>query len=315
LRIRERQAIVRRITGLQQGSADGQARDDGENAKHCAHLWFLEAIGERVPDITGLAVGGSLLEAGDAPDDRLTLSDAQHAFYNARYDVAAAQTLDLRTADPEDLAAHELRASALHFQLKNALGASRDKQKAFKGCEPCAAWVEAFLADTKRGQAVARRRLAVDAADEGALFFLGKLDLNYVWLQLGTLGRKTGWDEYWEARRSLDAVLKANPQHVRARVARAWIDYIVDTRMPRGTRWMLGGGSRKRALVALREAANTEAEFYIRAEAEFSLWDIQVRERNLSEAAHLARKLLRDFPDNRDLVALLATDEVSGARD
>jgi hypothetical protein len=102
---------------------------------------------------------------------------------------------------------------------------------------------------------------------------------------------------------------------VRARVARAWIDYIVDTRMPRGTRWMLGGGSRKRALIALREAANTEAEFYIRAEAEFSLWDIQVRERNLSEAADLARKLLRDFPDNRDLVALRATDVVSGARD
>jgi len=62
------------------------------------------------------------------------------------------------------------------------------------------------------------------------LFFLGKLDLNYVWLQLGPLRRKTGWDEYWEARRSLDAVLKANPRHVRARVARAWIDYIVDTR-------------------------------------------------------------------------------------
>jgi hypothetical protein len=26
--------------------------------------------------------------------------------------------------------------------------------------------------------------------------FFGKLDLNCVWLQLGPLGRKTGWDEY-----------------------------------------------------------------------------------------------------------------------
>jgi hypothetical protein len=52
-------------------------------------------------------------------------------------------------------------------------------------------------------QAIARARLEVDPGDEQMLFFLGKVDLNYVWLQLGTLGRKTGWDEYWEARRSL----------------------------------------------------------------------------------------------------------------
>ncbi|HXW06452.1 MAG TPA: hypothetical protein VD833_14545 [Vicinamibacterales bacterium] len=38
------------------------------------------------------------------------------------------------------------------------------------------------------------------------MFFLGKVDLNDVWLQSGTLGRKPGWDEYWEARRSLDQV-------------------------------------------------------------------------------------------------------------
>lgn len=269
----------------------------------------------RVAPVTiGLAVCGSLLEAGDGPDDRKTISNAQHEFYNARYDTAAAQTLELRTADPEDLAAHELRTSALLFQLKGALGGSRDKQKAFKQCAPCAEWMAAFLEDTASGQAVARGRLATDPRDEVALFFLGKLDLNYVWLQLGPLGRKTGWDEYWEARRSLDAVLKGNPQHVRARVARAWIDYIVDTRMPRGTRWLLGGGSRKRALATVREAANTEAEFYVRAEAVFSLWDMQVRERNFSEATEIAHKLLRDFPDNRDLLAFVATEKVGGSR-
>ena len=42
-----------------------------------------------------------------------------------------------------------------------------------------------------------RRGLQTDAADETALFFLGQLDLNHVWLQLGTLGRKTGWNEYY----------------------------------------------------------------------------------------------------------------------
>ena len=262
----------------------------------------------------GLVACGTLLKGAETPGGALTLSDAQHEFYNARYDAAAAQTLELRTSDPEDLAAHELRASALLFQLKNALRTSRDKQKDFKGCAPCSQWMRGFLEDAASGQALARRRLAADPQDESALFFLGKLDLNYVWLQLGTLGRKTGWDEYWEARRSLDAVLKANPTHVRGRIARAWIDYIVDTRMPKGTRWVLGGGSRKRALIAVREAASTESDFYIRAEAEFSLWDMQVRERNFSEAVLIAQKLLRDFPDNRDLVAFLASGSAGGSR-
>ena len=71
----------------------------------------------------GLVTCGTLLKGAETPDGGLTLSDAQREFYNARYDTAAAQTLELRTSDPEDLAAHELRASALLFQLKNALGA------------------------------------------------------------------------------------------------------------------------------------------------------------------------------------------------
>jgi hypothetical protein len=117
---------------------------------------------------------------------------------------------------------------------------------------------------------VARTTLRSTLGDETASFFLSKLDLNYVWLQIGPLHRKSGWDEYWEARRSLDAILKVNPQHVRARVARAWIDYIVDTRMPRGTRWLLGGGNRKQGLKDVREAASMESDFFTHAEAEFA---------------------------------------------
>ena len=52
-----------------------------------------------------------------------------------------------------------------------------------------------FLDDTARGQALARERLQIDGTNETALFFLGKLNLNFVWLQLGRLGRKTGWNE------------------------------------------------------------------------------------------------------------------------
>jgi hypothetical protein len=243
-----------------------------------------------------------------------TLADAQRSFYNARYDEAAELALALRSEGPEPLAAYELRTSALLFQLKAALGDQRDREKAFKACHPCPDLLAAFLDDTARGQAVARARLHADGADEAALFFLGKLDLNYVWLQLGTLGRKTGWDEYWEARRSLDAVLKHNPGHVRARVARAWIDYIVDTRMPWGTSWLLGGGSKKRAFVVMREAANAEADFYTEVEAEFALWDLHVRERKMPEAVEIARGLARHFPDNRDLAKFLETHDPGGQR-
>jgi hypothetical protein len=237
--------------------------------------------------------------------DPLALSDAQRLFYNGRYEAAAAMTVELRAQKPLDLAAFELRTSTLLFQLKAALGDRNDKNAAFKNCLPCPGLMAAFLADTAKGQKVARARLAADPADDAARFFLGKLDLNYVWLQLGELGRKTGWNEYWEARTSLDAVLVRDPNHVRARVARAWIDYIVDTKMPRGTRWVLGGGNRKRALATVREAAAEDTDFFVHAEATFALWDLQMRERNVAGAVVTARDLARDFPENRALTAFL----------
>jgi hypothetical protein len=237
------------------------------------------------------------------------LTDAQAAFYNASFEKAADLALDLCAAD--DLDACELRTAALLMEMKRAIGDAKDKDEAFKACAKCQGLFEAFLRDTARGQAAARARLKANPSDEGAQFLLGKLDLNYVWLQLGTLGRKTGWDEYWEARRTLDAILKRNPQNVRAKVARAWIDYIVDTRMPRGTRWVLGGGSKKRAMVALREAAKADTDLYTSAEARFGLWDVLVREKNFPEAVALAHQLARDFPANTDLPRFLEAQSLA----
>ena len=248
--------------------------------------------------ICSIAVGLSVV----APAQEL-LRDARASFYNARYEHAAALTLDLCAAD--DFEACELRSSALLFELKRAIGDPKDRDKAFKACETCPSLLQAFLRDTARGQAAARARLRTDDKDEAALYLLGKLDLNYVWMRAGTLGEKSGWNEYWEARRSLDAVLKRNPDHVRAKVARAWIDYIVDTRLPRGTRWVLGGGSKKKALTALREAAKADADVFASAEARFGLWDMLVREKNLTEAVAVARALADDFPTNTDLPKFL----------
>ncbi len=234
------------------------------------------------------------------------LATAQRRFYDGRYLEAADLALALRADDPGQLESYELRTSALLFQIKRLVGEAKDKEKAFKACETCPALLSLFLADFKEGQAAARVRLAETPDDEPARFFLGKLNLNYVWLQLGPLGKRTGWNEYWEARRSMDAVLEKNPAHVRARVARAWIEYIVDTRTPWGFGWILGGGSKKRALETLRAAATApDSAFFDRTEAEFALWEMHVREKNIPAGVDIARRLAAEFPENRELVRFL----------
>jgi hypothetical protein len=247
--------------------------------------------------------GGVVVAARDGG----TLADAHRAFFNGRYDEAAALALALETDTPGDLAPCELRTTALLFQIKAAIGDLPDRDKAFAQCASCAALLAAFVTDVERGQAVAHARLTAAPDDEAALFLLGKIDLNYVWLQLGPLGKKKGWDEYWEARKSLDAVLKRNPVHVRARVARAWIDYIVDTRVPRGVRWVLGGGNKKRGLTVVQDVARMEPDFYIRTEAAFGLWEMQIREHDFAAATVTARILAKDFPANRELAKFLET--------
>jgi len=236
-------------------------------------------------------------------DPQPTLADAQRLFYNAHYEETAELTRALCASDPDSVAIAELRTSALLFQLK---GLVEDRPKnALKTCATCPALVADFDAEFKRGQTLARAALTANPRDDAALFFLGKLDLNYVWLQLGPLQRKTGWDEYWEARASLDEVLRRDPRHIRARVARAWISYVVDTRMPWGTRWLLGGGDRKQALADMQEAAQMETDFFTHAEAEFGLWDMRVRERDMTRATEVARRLAQTFPGNREIAAFL----------
>ncbi len=237
------------------------------------------------------------------------LDEAQRLFYNGRYDAADTLTRRLCSTDLETLAACELRSSTLLFQIKRVIGGKRDKAAALKQCSQCADWMAAFKSVTLSAQDIARARLEAVPSDEDTRFLLGKIDLNHVWLQLGILGHKTGWAEYWEARKSLDAVLKQNPQNVRARVARAWIDYIVDTQMPRGTRWVLGGGNKKRGLATVREAAELDADPFIRAEAGFALWDMEQREGNITAAVQTARLLARDFPENEELRKFLAAHE------
>lgn len=246
----------------------------------------------------------------DQPAARVPgLADAQRLFYNARYAAAADLALTLQSTGQgqiDNLAISELRSSALLFQIKSALGNATDRDKALKACVTCPALMKAFQVELDGSLMRARAALKTNPGDDDALFFVGKLNLNFVWLHLGTLGRRTGWEQYWEARKSLDALLKRNPAYTRAQVARAWIDYIVATRMPRGTKWLLGGGNRKRALAVVGEAAATPTDFFTHVEAEFALWDMLVREKALAQARVVARRIARDFPDNPEVASFLA---------
>jgi hypothetical protein len=265
--------------------------------------------------VTFLLCGGATEASStrQTAEQRPPLDEGLRLFYNARYEAAAAFALPMCTDAPVDLNACELTTSALHFQIRRALGIP-NKPKEWKACAECPPLLASFLAVTARGQEAARAILKANPSDDATLFLLGKLDLNFVWLQLATLGKKTGWKEYWEARNLLDDLVKRKPDMIRARVARAWIDYIVDTRMPRGTRWLLGGGDKKKGLRVVREAANTSAEFFVVTEAVFALWDMQIRERQLPDAIATARRLARDFPENEDLAKFLATHDTEARR-
>lgn len=262
--------------------------------------------------VAGLALWGRLAVAGEPHAAAASFTAVQDLFYNGRYTEAAVQSRELPVAE-ERLAVYELRTTALLFQLRRAIGEPSDKDRAFKTCDVCHDLLAAFTREFEAGRAEARAALRRNADDPEALFYLGKLDLNFVWLHLGTLGRRTGWNEYWEARHSIDAALAHQPDHPRARVARAWIDYIVDTRMPWGTEWILGGGNRKRALAVMREVASSRTDLYTHAEALFGLWDMLVRERNHAEALVPALELAALFPENAE-VARYVSRQASPAR-
>ena len=247
------------------------------------------------------------LAAGDnSPAERTAqpgLTEAQRLFYSGQYKEAATAAAPARvsTTATEALAAFELHSSALHFQVKDLLGEAKDRQKALKACGACDGLLREFEADIVSGRAAAATRLASAPNDALTRYFHAKLTLNRLWMQNGTLGRRSGMGDYRAARADLDRVLKQIPGHIRATVARAWIEYVVDSRVPFGFKWMFGGGDRKKAIAALRAADAAATDPFDKAEAGFALWNALVREKRTAEARPVAEGLLAAFPENAEL--------------
>ena len=235
------------------------------------------------------------------------LAEAQRLFYSGKYKEAASEVAPLRLSDTvvTALAAYELHSSALHFLIRDLLGEAKDRQKALRACGPCADLLREMEADVVTGRAAAATRLAVAPDDVQARYYQAKIMLNRLWLQNGTLGRRTGLGDYRAARADLDRVLQRVPGHIRARVARAWIDYFVDSRVPWGFKWVFGGGDRKKAVIALQAAEAEASDPFDKAEAGFGLWNALVREQRTADARVVAERLHTTFPDNAELKKFL----------
>jgi hypothetical protein len=141
-----------------------------------------------------------------------------------------------------------------------------------EGKRSSSAWradlLTAFLSNTSQGQAIARGRLRINPTDGDALFS-GEAQLICVWLHVETLGRKTGWS-VWEAGDRWTPFSKTIHSTAEL-VLRAWIDYIVDTKMARHA--LAARRRQQEARSSGREAASAESEFFVRVEAEFALWE------------------------------------------
>jgi hypothetical protein len=55
----------------------------------------------------------------------------------------------------------------------------------------------------------------------------------------------------------------------------------------------------------VREAAAMETDPFSHAEAEFALWDMLLRDKNVAEATEVAKRIAQAFPQNTEVAVFL----------
>ena len=133
------------------------------------------------------------------------------------------------------------------------------------------------------------------------MYYLAKIDLNYLWMQFSTLGHRTGWDEYWEAKRP-DRGRAHEATHPPPGTGGPGVDGL-----HRGHAGALGhtvGDGRREPGPRAQDPAQCRSragDFYAKVEADFALWEMLAREGKRDEALPIAQGLLVKFPENEDL--------------
>ena len=255
-------------------------------------------------NITG--IGFLVLSLLQGMEYERTLGLAKEAFYNERYAEADALALKARGILPREPESYELRTTVLLFRLKRELGVNGQKanRAGISHCAACPGLLVAFEEDLRAGIREAERLRGDIRHRNRADFFLAKLRLNRIWLNLQVLDQKRGLGDYRDARHRLQEILAREPDHIRAVTAFAWIDYIVGDRNY-VFRKLLGGGDKDRAMASLYRALvlceeGGRNEFDC-AEARFGLLEILKSEGRTGEERILAKKLFQRFPGNSGL--------------
>lgn len=235
------------------------------------------------------------------------LSAGKELLYSARYEDTERVALEARSMCPEDPESFELRSTALILQVKMlsekySAGKTSKVENRVKICPECMQLLPLIEAEIRRGIELASAPPAV-ARSERFLFLLGRLHLNQVWAYLELEGKLVASKGHFEKGRAIiDQVIAGNPRHVRALVANAWVNYVIDTRAPFGVKWIIGGGKKEVAFRDLAAAIAFAENPYEEWEAKFGLLSILKQEKKRqAEAAALMEQLRIRFPDNLSL--------------
>lgn len=220
---------------------------------------------------------------------------AREAFLQQDYHSAETHALVARNLRPEDPESYEVQTGALLFRLRKQAGVSGPGLLLGRQA-PDPDTLADFFGLQAEGVRRAEKCLRDAPRNVRCEFLLAKLHLNKLWLNLQVLDRKTGLGEYRSARAGLERVLARDPDHARALTALGWIEQIVAERS-RAVRWLLGGGSRDKALAHIRRAISCAScsELDV-AEAKFALAELLQREKRQKEAELILRELRRRFP-------------------
>ena len=134
--------------------------------------------------------------------------------------------------------------------------------------------------------------------DDDTLFFLGKLDLNYVWLQLGPLQQEDRLGRVLGKRGSRSTPCSRAIRATSGRASPAPGSTTSSTPRCRGGRArVLGSGNQKKALTNVREGGAVWTRISSRMrKPEFALWDITGAGARHVNATDTARQLAQRLP-------------------
>ena len=186
------------------------------------------------------------------------------------------------------------------------MGDGADRDRAFKQCAACPVLLAEFQAEITLGQAAARGA-AANADNDNARFFLGKIDLNYVWMQLATLGNCTRWDPGHGSAQGHGSHHQA-PADAHPRPRRAGVDRL-HRRHPRDLGLPLGAGRWQQETRAGLDARGGQRRHghHFTDRSEVGLWEMLVREKQFAEAKTIAKALATEFPENKELAIFIKT--------